>query len=141
MKKRHRRKRRTLRRRKRRTMRKRGGKACPPPDKPSYKKVDDCVQIRKTASGRTYKVSYPDDEACCPDEYYVCRIEGNGDKREPVCLTEKEAEAEEALAAEADYTEQAEQIISPELATMLKDIPLLDERKLLTGTPLVDFDV
>ena len=136
MKKRHRRKRRTMRRRKRRTMRKRGGKACPPPDpktgkdKEWYREVGNCVQIRKTASGRTYKVPYPEDRACCPGEDYVCRIEGNGDEREPVCHFQPKADHDEAVDFPSAPTSS---LISPALATMMKDMPRLDERKLLTG--------
>ena len=123
-----RRKRRTMRRRKRRTMRrrKRGGKTCPPPDKGWYKKVGNCVQIRKTATGRTYKVSYPDDEACCPNDNYVCRIEGRGDEREPVCHFVPPPQDNANL--------KAEPVISPALAEIMKDLPRLDERQLLPSS-------
>jgi len=124
--------------RRRRTRRKRGGKACPPPDaktgkdKEWYREVGNCVQIRKTASGRTYKVPYPKDRACCPGEDYVCRIEGNGDEREPVCHFQPSADHIEA----ADFpSAPTSALISPALAMMMEDMPLYDERQLLSPSP------
>jgi hypothetical protein len=41
-----------------------------------YKEIDGCKAIRKTASGKTYEVPFPEDRACCAGKNYKCVIKG-----------------------------------------------------------------
>ena len=81
----------------RRTRRKRGGASCPPVGMEYadwYKEIGDCKATRKTASGRTYDVPFPDDRACCAGQHYKCVIKGK--------LNERTGEYEPFLGIEED---------------------------------------
>jgi len=88
------------RRTRRRTRRKRGGASCPPVGMEYadwYKEIDGCKAIRKTASGRTYEVPFPEDRACCAGKNYKCVIKGKLNERtgeyEPFLGIEEERNA------------------------------------------------